>query len=199
MSRMPKERPLKAHEMMDGTTQMRKINVPANRFTPLKKEWRKIYEPLVKHLNLQIRMNTKTNNVELKTSKYTTDPSALQKAADFVKAFMMGFDVDDAIAILRVDDLYIDSFDIKDVKTLEGDHLSRAIGRIAGKNGKVKFAIENTSKTRIVLADSSIHILGSFQNIRVAKDAIVSLILGSPPGKVYANLKTVSTRMKQRF
>ncbi|CAH1761850.1 12645_t:CDS:2 [Entrophospora sp. SA101] len=184
---------------MDGTTQMRKINVPANRFTPLKKEWRKIYEPLVKHLNLQIRMNTKTNNVELKTSKYTTDPSALQKAADFVKAFMMGFDVDDAIAILRVDDLYIDSFDIKDVKTLEGDHLSRAIGRIAGKNGKVKFAIENTSKTRIVLADSSIHILGSFQNIRVAKDAIVSLILGSPPGKVYANLKTVSTRMKQRF
>ncbi|CAJ0754747.1 15605_t:CDS:2 [Entrophospora sp. SA101] len=184
---------------VDGTTQMRKINVPANRFTPLKKEWRKIYEPLVKHLNLQIRMNTKTNNVELKTSKYTTDPSALQKAADFVKAFMMGFDVDDAIAILRVDDLYIDSFDIKDVKTLEGDHLSRAIGRIAGKNGKVKFAIENTSKTRIVLADSSIHILGSFQNIRVAKDAIVSLILGSPPGKVYANLKTVSTRMKQRF
>jgi RNA-binding protein PNO1 len=49
-----------------GTTQMRKIGVPANRFTPLKKEWRKIYEPLVKHLNLQIRMNTKTNNVELK-------------------------------------------------------------------------------------------------------------------------------------
>ena len=43
-----------------------------------------------------------------------------------------------------------------------------------------------------------IHILGSFQNIKVARDAIVSLILGSPPGKVYAGLRTVSSRMRQR-
>ena len=30
----------------------------------------------------------------LQTSKSTTDPGALQKAADFVRAFMLGFDVE---------------------------------------------------------------------------------------------------------
>jgi hypothetical protein len=30
---------------------------------------------------------------------------------------------------------------------------------------------------------SHIHILGSVQNIKIARDAVVSLILGSPPGK----------------
>ena len=47
--------------------------------------------------------------------------------------------------------------------------------------GKTKFAIENASRTRIVLADQKIHILGGFKNIHIAREAVVSLILGSPP------------------
>jgi hypothetical protein len=70
-------------------------------------------------------MNTKNKAVEMRTSKHTTDPGALQKGEDFVKAFSLGFDgmlllvpgeldlgdyvltllvaVDDAIALLRLD------------------------------------------------------------------------------------------------
>jgi len=180
-------------------SESRKVPVPPHRMTPLKAAWPKIYPPLVEHLKLQVRMNIKSKAVELRTSKFTSDTGALQKGADFIQAFTLGFDVDDAIALLRLDDLFIETFEIKDVKTLNGEHLSRAIGRIAGKDGKTKYAIENASRTRIVLADQKVHILGGFKNIHVAREAVVSLILGSPPGKVYGNLRTVAARMKERF
>ncbi|EKX37453.1 hypothetical protein GUITHDRAFT_158597 [Guillardia theta CCMP2712] len=171
---------ISAKDVNGGKIEFRRVAVPSHRFTPLKEKWMEIYDPIVKHMKLQVRMNLKTKSVEL-------------------RAFILGFEVQDAIALLRLDDLYIDTFEIKDVKPLHGDHLSRAIGRIAGKGGKTKFAIENSTRTRIVLADSKIHLLGSFSNIKIARDAVCDLILGTPPGKVYTKLRTIASRLKERF
>lgn len=191
--------PISAEKMASGKSELRKIPVPANRYTPLKENWMKIFTPIVEHLHLQVRFNLKTRNVEIKTCKDTTDIGALQKAADFVRAFTLGFEVDDSLALVRLDDLYLESFQITDVKPLKGDHLARAVGRLAGKNGKTKFTIENVTKTRIILADTKIHILGSFQNIRIARRAICNLILGSPPSKVYGTMRTIAARSAERF
>eukprot|EP00026_Physarum_polycephalum_P016125 Phypoly_transcript_16968.p1 GENE.Phypoly_transcript_16968~~Phypoly_transcript_16968.p1 ORF type:complete len:224 (-),score=34.89 Phypoly_transcript_16968:37-708(-) len=175
------------------------VPVPVHRMGPLRRDWPKIYEPIVTNLKLQIRMNTRNKCIEIRTTKQTEEIGAMTKATDFVKAYLMGFEVNDALALLRLEELYIDSFEITDVKMLAGDNLSRAIGRVVGKDGKTKFTIENTTRTRLVIANTKIHILGSFNNIKVARDAVSDLILGSPPGKVYARLRTVSSRIAERF
>jgi len=183
---------------LSGKPELRRVSVPQQRLTPLRENWMSIYTPIVQHMKLQIRMNTRSKTVEIRTSQHTDDIGAIQKAEDFLRAFMMGFDLNDSIALLRLDDIYIDTFEIDDVKPLHGDHLSRAVGRIAGKDGRTKFAIENATRTRIVLAEHKIHILGSFSNIKLARDAVVSLILGSPPGKVYAKLRNVASRLNEK-
>ena len=106
-------------------------HILAHRLAPLKSAWQSIYPPLVTHLKLQVRMNTKARAIELRTSKHTTNLGALQKGEDFVRCFCLGFDCDDAIALLRLDgwqlpslkfkatrlilaDLYIETFEIKE-------------------------------------------------------------------------------------
>ncbi|XP_058068894.1 uncharacterized protein LOC131218232 [Magnolia sinica] len=114
----PKFEHLKAHEMSNGRVQFQKVSVPPHRYTLMKKAWMEIYKPIYEQMNIDIRMNLNARKVELKTRPDTPDVSNLQKCADFVHAFMLGFDVIDAVALLRLDDLYVDSFEIKDLKTL---------------------------------------------------------------------------------
>lgn len=195
----PKFAPVTAYEENGRKIEFRRVQVPQNRMTPLKNSWLTLYKPVTENLKLDMRMNLKTRKVEIKTTPQTADVGNLQRAADFIHAFILGFEVNDAIALLRLDDLYIECFEIKDVKTLRGEHLARCIGRLAGKSGKTKFTIENATRTRIVIADTKIHILGSFQNIRAARDSLCSLILGSPAGKVYTKLRNVSARLNAAY
>lgn len=83
----------------------RRIPVPRHRFTPLKQNWDSILKTLVEHMKLQVRMNVKRRCVELRvinsnilihafqTCKTTEDVGAIQKGADFLKAFMLGFEL----------------------------------------------------------------------------------------------------------
>ena len=75
--------------------------------------------------------------------------------------------------------LIVDDHNEKGCEMLKGEHLSKAIGTLSGKRGRTKFSIMNATKTRMVIADSKIHILGSFLNIKISRDSLCSLIMGS--------------------
>eukprot|EP01069_Polyplicarium_translucidae_P001890 Polyplicarium_translucidae@DN1842_c0_g1_i2.p1 len=85
--------------------QMRILPVPPHRMTPLRKHWMELVEPTVEKMKLQIKMNLAKRVVMIRSGPKTDDVSALQKGTDFVRAFLLGFEVRDAVALLRLDDL----------------------------------------------------------------------------------------------
>ncbi len=61
------------------------------------------------------RYNLKTRCVEIRSPEgETPNKGHLQKAADFVEAFVRGFNVDDAVALIRLDHMFMESFEITD-------------------------------------------------------------------------------------
>lgn len=77
----------------------------------------------------------------------------------------------------------------------QGDHMARAIGRICGAKGRIRMCVENATRTRIIVADETIHILGSNERIAVARRALCDLILGSPPNKIFGKIRTHAARL----
>nr|XP_008271658.1 LOW QUALITY PROTEIN: RNA-binding protein PNO1-like [Oryctolagus cuniculus] len=153
------------------------------------------------NLELQVHFYLKSRTVAIRTCKETKHVSAPTKASDSLKAFLLVFWVVDVLALLRLHDFILESFEITNVKPLKGDHLFSAVGRITSNRGKTKFTIENGTWAWIVLADVKVHTLDSFQNIKMERTAICNLTLGNPPSKVYGrgylvygNIRAVASR-----
>ena len=104
--------PTSASSTTTPKSETRRVPIPPHRMTPIKKDWVNIFSPLTEILGLQVRMNVPRRCVEIRvsfflvalvdtpsrdddfqSSKHTKDVGALQKGADFVKAYALGFDV----------------------------------------------------------------------------------------------------------
>lgn len=183
---------------MEKSVQTRSVAIHPGRVRSIKEDWMKIYTPIVELGKVQIRMNPRKKTVEMRTCEHTEDPSYLEKSVQFVEAINIGFPIEDAISILKFNDVFLDHFEMSEVKTLRNFHVERAIGRIIGREGKTKDAIENFSRSRVIVREQSIHLLGSVENTRIAKDAICRLIMGSQPGSIFNRLRIINSKLKEK-
>lgn len=52
--------------------------------------------------------------MEIRCPNADGNKTHLQKAADFVQAFLLGFTIEDAVALIRFDHMFMESFEIND-------------------------------------------------------------------------------------
>lgn len=184
---------------MEEEAHYRSLPVPEGKVGMLKREWLKIYTPVVQLGKLQIRFNHKTKHVELRTCPSTVDLAYLERSMTYIQAVLEGFKPEDAVTIMKFKDVFTESFHIQDIRKLKSSHLSRAIGRIIGRDGRIKESIENFSKCKFILKDEKISLIGCDENIKIAKDAIGRLVQGSEPTSIFNRLRIISAKLKEKY
>ena len=145
---------------------------------------------LEKALNINIELSDKTVTIESNKEDSVTEYTALS----VLEAVVLGFDIDNAL-MLRNTDFILKKIDLK--SHVKDSRINVVKSRIIGTQGTTKHLIEKLSECSVVVSDHIVVIIGRFENIDIASQAIQALIRGSPQSKVYSFLERSRSRLKE--
>lgn len=147
---------------------------------------------LEKALGIKISVNSQTGEVTLESDNV----ERLIRAEEVIKAINYGFSPDRAFKLLAEgNSLYL--IDISAYVGKNVKDLVRVKGRIIGEKGKARRLIEETAKVEISVYRHYVAIIGSFESIMMAAEAIKRLIRGVPHKAVYNYL--FAERRREKF
>jgi ribosomal RNA assembly protein len=117
------------------------------------------------------------------------DPLKSLRVKEVVKAFGRGFDIEDCLNLLDED--Y--ALEIIEVPEFSGKSKNRQIelkGRVIGKEGKSKNLIEKYAEVKLAIYGKTISIIGKWDRVRIAREAVEMLLSGRLHGTVYRFLES---------
>ncbi len=172
------------------------LTLSQNTLNKLKKEkW--ILDEIMRRTHAKIRIED-SGRVIIEPSEGSTSLD-LMKAKEVLTALNYGFDPD--VAFLLFNDDYV--MEVVDVKDLLLDHhdakeLRRILGRIIGKEGKAKKNIERIAHVYLSISNGVVAIIGEYENVEAAKEAIGEIIEGKLHSVVYRRLEMRMRSIKRK-
>jgi ribosomal RNA assembly protein len=125
-----------------------------------------------------IIIDSDTGEVEIRPGKDLKDPVLLMKAKDIVKAIGRGFASTQAIKLAE-DDFFLEIIRLKPFVGNAPNRLRRVRARVIGTKGRTKNAIEELTSTALVVAGSTVSLIGNIDEIGKARGAVVKIINGA--------------------
>lgn len=123
-----------------------------------------------------------------------TDPLTFMKLIKVIKAIGRGFDPDTALKLLQ-DDYYLEIINLKDF--LGRNAIVRQRARLIGTGGSARKRLEELTDTYIRIYGHTVAIIGDYEGISLAREAILRLAVdGSPHTVVFKHLEIVRRRRK---
>jgi len=179
--------------MMEGNVEV--VKIPKERIGVLIGKEGGVKKRIEKELGVQLKINQE-GEVTIFSTKDTKDPLALWKGRDIVRAIGRGFNPEKALKLVS-DDYVLEIIDISDYANTP-NALRRLKGRIIGSGGKSRRYIEDLTETYVSVYGKTVAILGEYEPVQVAKEAVYMILRGSSHSKMYKFLESHRREIKRR-
>ena len=149
------------------------VKIPKARIGPLIGTKGETKHKLEKELKAKINVSS-DGVVEYKS----TDPLLELKLGYILKAVGRGFSVDDALALMD-DEYTLEIISIEEFAGKRKSGIERCRARVIGTDGSVKMAIEDATKTKIIVYGKTVAIIGKFDDVSQAMESVGRLLKGA--------------------
>lgn len=110
-------------------------------------------------------------------------------AENIIKAIGRGFSPENALLLMKEENTL-------DIVQLPKNNLEKQRSRIIGAKGKSRYTMENLTMTKISVYGKTVSIIGGYENVHVAREAIEKLINGFTHKSVYAFLESKQSSLR---
>jgi len=149
-------------------------------------------------LMVDLQIDSEAGDVNITLSDKAADPSTLFRAKDVITALGRGFSPEHAFRLVRDEDAALELIDLRGVFGKSETDLKRVKGRIIGMNGKTRRIIEELTDTNVAVYGHTVGMIGTLDQLEVAREAIEMLIKGSMHSTVYRFLHRKRRELKKK-
>ncbi|MCR6691451.1 MAG: KH domain-containing protein [archaeon YNP-LCB-003-016] len=172
------------------------VSVPPDRIGVVIGDRGTIKSRIEESTGVALTVDSSSSSVMLEIDPDKTPYENMMKAKNIITAIGYGFSPEKAFKLLE-DDVILDVIDLTIYVGTSKNHLTRIKGRIIGENGKTRKIIEEYTGTFVSVYSNYVAIIGTYENVSVARRAVEMLASGKPHNAVYSFLDREKRRLKK--
>ena len=173
------------------------VRIPKERVGVLIGPEGKVKRYIEEHLQVKLEIESEEGGVGIMLDEKSTDPSLLLRAKDVVTAIGRGFAPDQAFRLIRSEETAFDLIDLRVIFGNSDSDMRRIKSRIIGMNGKTRHTIEELTEADMVVYGHTVGLIGTFEQVDTARNAVQMIIQGSEHHTVYNFLQKRRRELKK--
>jgi ribosomal RNA assembly protein len=171
------------------------IKIPKDRIGVIIGKNGKVKGQIEEKCNVTIEVDSEYGDTIISTGSKPVEEREPFKAVEIVSAIGKGFSPERAYRLLGEEEV-LQLIDLRDYAGKSPNSLSRIKGRIIGEAGKSRKTIEDLSGTYISVYGHTVAIIGTFEEIKLATEAVTMLSKGRSHANVYNMLQEAKRKAK---